>query len=487
MSVVENGVIRQLSISQIETFDHTQTGGCERKWWFERPMELRPDQNKDQAEGEAGHALLATYLTTGEIPKGRKLMGKAVTGAIVKGELPKPGADLLVETRFDGQPKHGPNGEWLPLDVAETLHLAGVPLDGFIDLAFRRGDTPEIWDHKFFRPARPELSPDPYVWLKKPSELIKTVQLPVYVLSQIPYWPDAKNWRIAHHYVSKVGVDSLIRAATVSTAEVLERKAEIETVIERMKLVSRATDQRDVPHNRKSCDAYKGCPHQSICAAFKEKPKMDLTPEELAMFDGIPMSDEVAAPAPEAPPAPPVVAPAPPKKPRAGLIHESSEADPVPPTPSPVTDAETRTCACGTPITAENGSRLQSGTWKHIGCKLDAPPAEPPKPRTRKAAPAAPAAPVVTPLAAPAYAGERDSDRAAQAALNAVLAARAPVDPPKEPIATPAPVAHADSPVKTVSMIGLPPVAAIDLPASGESRIILANLFENVAALLRKI
>lgn len=474
MSVVENGVIKSLSISQIESFDHTQSGGCERKWWFERPMDLRPDQNKAQAEGEAGHALLATYLTTGQLPKGRTLMGKAVTGAIVKGELPTPGPDLLVEIRFDGQPKHGPNGEWLPLDVKETLHLAGVPLDGFLDLAFRRGPVPEIWDHKFFQPARPELSSDPYSWLKKPSELIKTVQLPVYVLSQIPYWPDAKDWRIAHHCVSKTGVDSLIRSAVVSTAEVLERKTEIEAVVERMKGVARATDQRDVPHNRKSCSAYNGCPHQSICAAFKEKPKMDLTPEELAMFDGIPMSDapdEVAeAPAPA--PAAPVVAPAPaaPKKPRAGQIHDMSEADPVPPTPPAPTPEAPPACACGTPITAENGSRLQSGTWKHIGCKLDAPPPEAPKPpKARKPAPAAPApAPApVTPVAR--------------------------VDSPKEierkPIATTDPVITIPTAAITARAPALPvaPVAAIDLPASGESRLVLANLFENIAALLRKI
>lgn len=475
MSSVESGVIRDLSVTQIESFDHTQTGGCERKWWFERAMGLRPDQNKAQGEGEAGHTLLAEYLKTGAIP-GRTLMGKAVRGVIAKGELPKPGPDLLVEIRFDGQPKHGPAGEWLPLDRAETLHLAGVPLDGFLDLAFRRTEIPEIWDHKFFTPARPDLSPDPYVWLKKPSQLIKTVQMPVYVLSQLPYWPDAKFWRIAHHCVSKNGVDSQLRAAIVSTAEVLERKAEIEAVIERMKVVAQATDQRDVPHNLKSCSAWQGCPHQSICSAFKEKPKMDLTPEEIAMFDDLNTVAVETAPAAPAPVDPPPAAPPAPPKRRAGqIIDMTGQAEEAVPNPAPSVTAEAvaPACKCGTPITVHNGSKLQSGEWMHVGCKLDAPPAEPPKPKARKPAPqakpaeTAPATPApvnpvahadspkvtTPPLAAPAFLGERDSDRGAEAALEAMKAARAQK------------------------------AAPVDVP----SNLVLADLFQNISTLLRKI
>lgn len=466
MSTVEAGVIKQLSVTQIESFDHTQTGGCERRWWFERANDLKPDQNKAQTEGEAGHALLAAYFSTGQKPQGRKLMGKAVTGAIVKGDLPKPGPDLLVELRFDGQPKFGPDGRWLPLDVNETLKLAGVPLEGFIDLAFRRDDVPDIWDHKFFTPARPELGFEPYHFLKRGSDLIKTVQMPVYVLSQIPYWPDAKRWRIAHHYVSKKGIDSLIRSAVVHVDEVLERKAEIEAVIERMKLVARADDQRDVPHNRKSCSAWQGCPHQSICSAFKEKPKMDLTPDELAIFDDL----NTTFPTEEAPPAAapePAAAPTPPKKPRAGLIHDmTGQSDEVPsPTPA-TTEAVGPACKCGTPITAENGSKLQSGEWKHVGCKLDAPPAEPPKPKARKAAPAAP--------------------KPAEAATPAAPAA--PVDQPVTP------VAHADSPAGAFTKAvdaGVIPVevarTVLTPVARGEARLVLADLLSNIATLLRAV
>lgn len=394
MSVVDGGVIRQLSVSQIESFDHSQRGGCQRKWWFERALDLRPDQHKSQAEGEAGHALLARYFLTGERPKGRALMGKAVTGAIAKGELPAPGPDLLVEERFDGQPKTDAAGQWLPLDVANTLTLAGVPLEGFIDLTFRRGDVPEVWDHKF--------SSDPDTYAKRSSELIETVQLPVYVLSQAPYWPDAKRWRIAHHNVSKRGVHSFIRSAVVTFDQVLERKADVEATIECMKVIAPVAINRqdDVPANLKSCDVWNGCPHQSICSAYRKGNTVILDPAEAAMFADLPAVDEAI---PDAAPTPPVAAPEPgpavpePKARRMKMIDEPAAQIPdSAPAPLPVVAApsapSSTPCACGASITPENGSRLQSGEWVHIGCPLKAPPEvdpppAPPKERKRKAAP----------------------------------------------------------------------------------------------------
>jgi PD-(D/E)XK nuclease superfamily len=450
-------VIKQLSISQVEAFDHSQEGGCERKWFFDRAAGLKADQTAAQTEGEAGHALLAAYLSTGALPARRTLMGKAVTGAIVKGELPTPGPDLLVEERFDGQPKfsnvcecgrpldaHGegcpctePRARWVPLDVENTLTLAGIPFEGFIDLAFRRGDVPEIWDHKFFTPARPDVDPDPYVWLKKPSELINTVQLPVYVLSQVPYWPDAKRWRIAHHYVSKKGVDSQIRPAIVTLDQVLERKATIEQMIERMKVVSEIpiTQQSEVPFNRRACDAWRGCPHQSICSAFKqEKPKVTLTPEEEAMFAGLDGVDVAPPPQPTAPVEIPKVR-------RMPMIDVPAPDAAPAPVAAPV-ETDGGTCAdCSAKITAENGAKMHDG-WRHIGCPAKAKPATPaaevaaekPAPRARKPKTPAPT-PTETPvtpevpaaMAPPVFAGERESDRAATAALDAIAAKKAPL------------------------------------------------------------
>lgn len=497
-------MIRQLSVSQVEKFDHKQDGGCQRRWWFENVKGLFPDQHTAQHEGEAGHAHLAHYLATGEAPRGRVLMGKACTGVIVKGDLPKPGEDLVIEQRFDGQPKLDAAGKWLPLDVANTFHLGGLPWDGFIDLTFRRGEVPEVWDHKF--------SSDPDLYAKKPSELLKTVQMPLYVLSRVPYWPDAKRWRIVHHYVSKRGVYSFLRAAVVDLSDVLERGADITSQVALMQSVEQATEQDDVPANTRSCDSWNGCPMQSNCSAFKRRNTnpgarpMALTADEQNIFDSIPDDDLApAAPAAAAEPEIPEVdtesaeeaalkaqleaaqkalEESQAKKAKRRMpIHDEPAKPTTVPTP-PVSQASAvgaaATCKCGEAITAENGSKLQSGEWKHIGCKLDAPPPPPPKARatTKPAAPPpppaakpaevktetpAPAAPKPTPLAAPAFSGERESDRAARAASEA------------------AQKAHEAAPGPTT-----PGGQAIQAAAREiQKREALANVFQSIADLIR--
>ncbi len=544
---VRKGVLVQTSVSEIESFDHEQEGGCERRWWFERPMELRGASSKSQVEGEALHAHLAHYLLTGERPTGRKLMGKAAMGAIVKGALPELGPDLFVELRFDGQEKHHPDkrctcghppsshvkgaacihvveattnpegvsikaqcgcdgysAKWLPLDVENTLTLAGVPLEGFIDLTFRRGPIPEIWDHKKFTPARPEISPDPYVWLKKPSELIRTVQMPTYVLSQLPYWPDAKQWRLVHHCVSNAGTDSQVRSAIVSIDQVLERKASIEATIERMKVLAPATSQQDIPFNRRSCSSWGGCPHQSVCSAFKKETTtaMALTADEEALFADL--DETPAASAPAADPdfdgldevATPAPAPAPePAKParRMLIVDTPVEGRPIPdssPAPQPEASApaapEAVICGCGEKVTAENGSKLQSGEWKHIGCKLNAPKVETPAPRAR-----GPRKPKETAAPAPEPKVETPAPKAETAKAPPVEPApTAPVKvievtkpaPAVEDLRGVGPAAIA----ATVEVIG-PNPEPIGIAREANARIALAETFEGIAKLLRSV
>lgn len=401
MSTVENGVIKQLSVSQVESFDHEQTGGCQRKYWFERAQGIKPEETKAQDDGTKGHDLLATYFKTGKPPEGRVRMGKHVRAAIVKGELPAPGDDMIVEARFSGQEKFDAAGNWIPLDKKETLHLGGVPWDGFIDLAFRRGDVPEIWDHKF--------SSDPDTFAKPASRLVKTVQMPVYVLSQIPYWPDAKQWRLVHHYVKKSGIHSFLRHATVSLDEVLERKAQIETVVEQMKAVAAIPFDRqdDVPANAsgptRACESYAGCPFQSSCSEFKRRQTMafQLSEEQKKMFE---KKDATVAPAPtagstsasddpfaddeiaamEAKLAAAKAAKASPLQAKPRLADVFND---VQPPPEPKREETAPLCACGTQMTPENASKLRDGNWKHIGCANELPlmaASEPPKPKERK-------------------------------------------------------------------------------------------------------
>lgn len=388
-------ILDQMSVSRATVYDPKQKGGCPRRFWFEVAQGLKPEQKDSQSDGEKGHALFANWFERSELPAKRVKMGKAVTGAIVKGDLPRPGPDMIVEERFSGQPKYDARGNWIPLDVSETFHFAGLPWEGFIDLAFRRGDVPEIWDHKFTSDLSGALRAD---------QLIETIQMPIYVLSQVPFWPDAKHWRIVHHNVSRTGTESTICGAVVSLERVRERGAEIATLVDEMKLVAQAPAQTDVPFNRRSCDAYGGCPHQSICAAFRTRNQVELTTDEQELFNQL---DAIA------PPPPPAV-----EQPKTRRLDIKCESEPLPEDAAKAAKAQTApaapACKCGAAVTPENGSKLQSGEWKHVGCPLDKPapiappdaPAskpelaseQPPAPKERKPrAPKAPPAAPVTP------------------------------------------------------------------------------------------
>ena len=266
--------MKHASVSQITLFDR-----CERLWWFSYVEGRKSPSGPAALEGIAGHELLERWFKFGTMPAGRVKMGKAVTAAILKGVLPAPAPDLLVEERFDGQDRLGPDGvTWLPLDVENTLTIAGVPLEGFIDLAWRRGPRPTILDHKFKSNIGDAIARE---------DLIKTVQMPIYVASQLPYWPDATEWTIAHHNVSRSGTESRIVAATVHIDQVLARVEQISNSVRRMAVSSTATHQDDVKASPGlACEMYGGCHLQSVCTAFKKGiPTMsEISKAELALF-----------------------------------------------------------------------------------------------------------------------------------------------------------------------------------------------------------
>lgn len=374
---VRGGVIQALSVSQAEKFDPAQTGGCPRRWWFEDVQGFRPEQTDALTDGDKGHRLLADYLRTGQPPEGRVKMGTAVRAAIAAGNLPQPGPDLLVEQRFSGQPQRDAAGNWIPVDVTKTLWLGGLPWDGFIDLRHRRA-LATVLDHKF--------SSDIHKYAKPAERLILTVQMPVYCLDTLRLWPDVRQFELVHHYIARTGQESLTRRQVVALDQVLERKKQIEALVERMKLTARAERQDEVEFNRRSCDAYNGCPHQSRCKAFKEKQVM-LTDAEKSFFGAddveLPTDTNVVRAATQAKPAEVVQYPKPGRMIEVapgesdddaiarsqGLTPPKASAPAAQPPPE-----EKPTCgACGTALTAENGSQLRDGGWKHIGCPAESP------------------------------------------------------------------------------------------------------------------
>jgi hypothetical protein len=374
--------IRALSASQAERFDPEQVGGCKRRWYFQNVMRLEvPESEASKEDGHAGHALFALWYRFGDVLPKRHRMLKAVRGALATGQLPAREPGQLVESRFDGQPARDANGERLPLRPETTLWLGGVPWDGYVDLRFYRDRTITVLDHKF--------SSDIHAYAK--TDLLGTVQMPVYALDSLRLWPEAEYVELVHHYVSRRGVDSFLRRQLVSVAQVRQRGREIEKLVAEMLRVLEAKSPEDVPGNRRSCHTWSGCPFQSRCTAFKEKPKMDLSDEEMSWLNVVGGGE---APAKEKPrcelcggvpdhahgDCPSLTKPG--REAQAATELEVASAagalspheDPfavfdLPKASTPQEQpAKPPSCPdCGTELNAENGSQ-KDGKWKHIGC-----------------------------------------------------------------------------------------------------------------------
>lgn len=227
--------IRALSASQAERFDPEQVGGCKRRWYFQNVMRLEvPEPEESKNDGHAGHALFATHYRFEGLPK-RSRMLKAVRGAIAKSDLPAPAPDMLIESRFDGQPSN--TGERLPLRTESTLWLGGVAWDGYVDLRFHRAGTITVLDHKF--------SSDIHAYAK--SDLLATVQMPIYALDSLRIWSEAQHVEFVHHYVSRRGVDSFLRRQLVTVEQVRQRGRQIEALVQEMIAVSLVKSPDDVP------------------------------------------------------------------------------------------------------------------------------------------------------------------------------------------------------------------------------------------------
>lgn len=364
-----------LSASQAEEFDPAQFGGCPRRWYFHRVMGLAvPGSGAAQEDGNAGHAHFAEWYRTGKQP-GRARMGKAVNGAIDAGHLPPRGPDQLIESRFDGQSAKDEHGDQLPLRVDTTLWLGGVPWDGYVDLRFYRAAMITVLDHKF--------SSDIHAYAK--TDLLATVQMPVYALDSLRLWPEAKHIELVHHYVSRRGMESFVRRQLITVGQVRQRGEQIANLARQMQKAARAPSAEDVPGNRASCHTWSGCPFQSRCSVFKEKPKMNLSDEELSWLGVLGSGAPEAKPGSEEDGEPPdlraqraedasrhatnlEIASAP-----VVNVFDSVSDDPfavfAPKASVPAEQpAKPASCGdCGTELNSENGSQ-RDGVWKHLRC-----------------------------------------------------------------------------------------------------------------------
>lgn len=248
---VQDGILKRTSVSAIATFDESQVGGCERKWWFSRVAGLETPPSKSASKGVEVHKQIEHWLKTGE-----DVLGDVAKPAKKHATPKSPTCE--VEKRFDGE-----------------LVASGVPLLGYIDLV--DWGRCEVLDWKTTS-ARLEATPSG-------RQLIRTVQMPGYGKWMLDQTREDQV-RLTHVYLStKKPGQSKHSTALFRRDEIESRWGEVEQVVDRMKLVAGAKSVEDVRPNYQACSAYGGCAYRDVCPRSSRLVLADLLGVDMSLMD----------------------------------------------------------------------------------------------------------------------------------------------------------------------------------------------------------
>ena len=247
---VVDGELRYLSVSQVQTFDVEQDGGCPRKWHFDKVQGVKAPSTKAQDVGTEVHAQIEHYLKTGE----------DVLGPVARSGrhfIPASGSDLLVEAKF------GPR-------TTLSLEAAGVPFVGFVDLLQARGEyIDELGEtraegHNVVEALDWKTSSNVERYAKAPSALMRTVQMPGYGELVRQNVEGVERVRLSHVTFQTKGA-RLAKKSTVLVPvdAIAARWRKVEETVREMIHVARETDVGKVPANAESCKSFGGCPYRA--------------------------------------------------------------------------------------------------------------------------------------------------------------------------------------------------------------------------------
>jgi len=135
---------KSTSASQITTFRD-----CKRLWFYQSIMGIPTPQRPSAALGEAVHTHLEKYLNDGTVPDESQAGKIAQAGLSL---LPKPGV-VYTEVSMSGRGKDrkelSPEDESVPIPGGmPRLFVAGLPVNGFIDVLDISANKPVVLDHK---------------------------------------------------------------------------------------------------------------------------------------------------------------------------------------------------------------------------------------------------------------------------------------------------------------------------------------------------
>lgn len=322
-----------LSPTQIETFDPETTWGCNRKWYFTYIRKIRPTEKDPTLElGDAVHKTIEDFFRTGD--RGR--LHDLVLGA--------PGGVQMLE-------KIRPRVRMIErkIEVSDGLTLAGVPYVGRIDWAAEPEDPVahdiEVGDHKTTSTIAK--------YAKTAGQIKHSVQMNLYGNFFLRHGAEVLLYTQDYWQTKKAKACEKI-SIQISKPEIESRILEIETVVEKMKLVAEESDLEKIAPNEKVCNIGYGCPHRAYCprsGVFNMASLLD------AFKESTPAPVAAPEPTPATAPAQAAVIPPDAPKPRKFEIKaevplpETAPTPPqAPPAPAPGFDAPKR----GRPVGSRN-------------------------------------------------------------------------------------------------------------------------------------
>ena len=235
-----------VSPSQINSFNE-----CKRLWWYQSVLGLQTPQRPSAALGTAVHDQLEAYMDKGTKPDENTEAGRIAKAGLHL--LPEPG------TAWTELKMHADDTQRLWPQIS----IAGVRVNGYIDLCDITGEVPLVLDHKTTSDKK---------YAKTREELLYDPQMILYgsfVLSACDTQEISAEAVEGGHvvYLTRGAPFAQKTTVTLTRQHLAAERKKLEGTVNEMKTLSLARSPDAVPGEPNSCDNYGGCHFRERCRA----------------------------------------------------------------------------------------------------------------------------------------------------------------------------------------------------------------------------
>ena len=250
---------KSISASQLSRFSE-----CRRAWWFQHIMGLPTKQKPSAALGEAVHTVLERYLDDGVLPDTSTQAGRIAAPGLQY--LPKPGTvftEVPMGSRGRGNAEVDEDSLPVPGGMPRLV-VAGMPVNGFIDVLDLSGEHPVVLDHK---------SSSDLKWAKTQEDLMEDPQMVLYGTYALDVFSamglEAETVEAGHIvYLTKGAPAARKTTVALTRAHLASERKKMEKTVEEMKVTAQARTPASVEGEASVCDKYGGCDFRDKCGAI---------------------------------------------------------------------------------------------------------------------------------------------------------------------------------------------------------------------------